>query len=227
MKLNLAPSVLLVCLSTSGFAATIDVGTAGNASNWNLVAGTGSGPAFQAGPLISISPDGTTGTTPIAGFDNSTWDGVWTATLEFTLPTVFSGISLALSNPVVDDRWVLQLNGTNVADYARGDAGVGLFNFGSGDDPYTFSGDSSFLITSGFSAGLNTLTLFINNTDTGVITGNSRNLMGDATYAGFDAMVTYSETSGVPEPATWIVCCAGLVMTAVLRRRYTGTNSPE
>src|SRR5262245_55187644 len=127
MKSFLSLCTVILAYSISSAAATINVGTAGNATNWLLTAGSGAGPAFQAGPLIAISVDGKNNTTTIPGFDNSTWDGVWVGTLQFILPAGASGVSLTVTNPVVDDRWVLQLNGTNIADYARGVSGAGLF----------------------------------------------------------------------------------------------------
>jgi hypothetical protein len=212
----------LLCVSLAT-ASTITVGTAGNAANWNLVAGTGAGTAMQAGALISISSDGTTGTPAIPGFNNSTWDGVWTGTLQFTLPVGATGTSLLVSNPVVDDRWVLRLNGTNIADFARGLAGAGLFNFGAGDTPFTFSGNSNFTINSGFNPGLNTLVLYVNNTGTGVIGAATRNLSIDATYAGFDGVVSF-DVNAVPEPSTWCLSLGGLALVASWRRHRQRFN---
>ena len=213
----------LACLSLAT-AATIDVGTAGNAASWDLVAGSGSGPAMQAGPLISISTDGTSGSLAIPGFDNSTWNGVWIGTLQFTLPVGASGISLLVNNPIVDDRFVLRLNGTNVADYARGLSGSGVFNFGSSDDPFTFSGNSSFTINSGFNAGVNTLVLYVNNTGTGEINAPARSLQTDATYAGFDGVVSF-DVNPIPEPGTWCLSLGGVVLFSFLRRRLR--RSPD
>jgi hypothetical protein len=87
--------------------------------------------------------DGGTGTT---GVQNST-PGVWSSTFTFSIPPGSTAISFTLDTYNVDDKGVLQLNGTIIADAVifqanGGAAGLGTFDFGQGggSQAYTYLG---------------------------------------------------------------------------------------
>ena len=87
--------------------------------------------------------DGGTGTT---GVQNST-PGVWNSTFTYSIPAGSTAISFTLDNYNVDDKGVLQLNGTTIADAVifqanGGAAGAGTFDFGmgGGSQAYTYVG---------------------------------------------------------------------------------------
>jgi hypothetical protein len=87
--------------------------------------------------------DGGTGTT---GVQNST-PGVWNSTFTFSIPAGSTAISFTLDTYNVDDKGVLQLNGTTIADAVifqpnGGAAGAGTFDFGmgGGSQAYTYVG---------------------------------------------------------------------------------------
>ncbi|RPI61621.1 MAG: PEP-CTERM sorting domain-containing protein [Planctomycetaceae bacterium] len=210
---------------TSVQAASIDLGTAGHAGNWNVTVYGDSGiiaadqPSYQTSSWISITSTTYSGGTWVAGADNTAFNGLWTATSIFNVPADAENISFTFSNLLGDDRVALELNGHRIglATVDSGGAGAGILTYPvTGNESVTYgttSGDASAYVL----IGANTLRLIVNNTN--AITNLSaadRNLNGseDATGAGFAATLTYT-----PEPATMSLLALGGL--AMLRRRST------
>jgi hypothetical protein len=218
--------LLLVVGAVVAAAATIDVGTA-TQSNW-LITGAGATNAAAVGPagLISVSSNGLSTGTFVAGGSLASFTGFWEATDTFFIPAGATGVELTFSNFAADDRAVLELNGVQIGNTAiNGGSGAGAMCFSSTTPcgSFTFGPVNSGVITSGFTAGAdNTLTIFVNNTtgnlgDTVLQTlstsnGTAVQLVGD---------VSFSEPTGVPEPGSYSLFLLGLVPTAIglIRRR--------
>jgi len=90
------------------------------------------------------------------------------------------------------------------------------FSGQTSDTPYTFTGQTSGTVTSGFAAGVNDLRLVVNNT--GVANLNATTVTfqssSDAVNAGVLGNIVYSEPA--PEPAG--VALIALSSIAILRR---------
>src|SRR5688572_18734403 len=87
--------------------------------------------------------DGGTGTVAQGG----STPGVWNSTFATSIPPGSTAISFTLDTFGVDDKGVVQLNGTTIADAtifiangAAGGAGVFDFGLGAGSQPYNFVG---------------------------------------------------------------------------------------
>jgi hypothetical protein len=213
MKLNQIVAVML-WMSVAAAAATIDVGTANNASAWTVSAGNGgSGTPFQTPSGHSITSNTTITGTPLPGANLALWDGFGFATLHFTLPSDAMNIALSLSSLGADDRIVIRLNGTNVADrFVFGGGGAGVFDFGSGDVPYTFSGNTSFNINSGFViGGMNTLIIYFNNTGSADRSAPTRGFVNSTDGVDWSEVgtVTYTQPTPTPEPKGWTMLALG------------------
>lgn len=96
--------------------------------------------------------------------------------LTFTLPVGFTNASLNISTLHMDDRGVVQLNGTTVTSSGitngKGLHGQMVFSKDGAAEAYTFEHDyfdTVFApITSGFKAGLNIIDLIVNDTSGGL-----------------------------------------------------------
>jgi hypothetical protein len=231
----LLPALTLL-LGVVGQAAagptTIDLGTKGNAANW-LITGAGAkdSPARQvdvekAGE-ISLTSNAEENGTFVKGGTLSKFNGFWTATETFSLPSNATNVSLKFSGLFADDRVVLELNPTaknpNIIGNAtfNGNNGKGVISLpGPGDSDlpsppstnFTFTNITSDTIKAGFALGnLNQLVLVVNNTDHETLTDKTVTFQNpdDATEAGLVASVTYNVPSPtVPEPT-------GLTLAAV------------
>src|SRR5579884_1759716 len=154
----------------------------------------------------------------------ATFDGFWTANFTFSLPAGATGVSLNFSNLTADDRGVLELNGAIIGNtYIGGTTpatGDMVFTDGGTNGAYSFGGAASEtgLVTTGFNiGGSNTLTMIVNNTESGP--GGSLNPRG-FTVAGVTGSVDYIATvAGVPEPGSALLIVSALAGTALLRRR--------
>lgn len=153
----------------------------------------------------------------------STFDGFWTANFAFTLPAGATGVSLSFSNLTADDRAVLELNGTILGNAYDGSAaapasGNMTFTDGGTNGAYSFGGAASEtgLVTTGFNVGgSNTLTLIVNNTQSGP--GGSLNPSG-FTVAGVTGSVSYVATvAGVPEPRSALLIVSALAAIVLLK----------
>ncbi|WP_108518203.1 PEPxxWA-CTERM sorting domain-containing protein [Bradyrhizobium algeriense] len=144
--------------------------------------------------------------------DNSFLTSFYTADLGFSLPSGFTNAKLTITTFNADDRAILQLNGTTVGNTGIFGAGPGSFVFtgGGANDPFLFTSGNGLPhddVTSGFLVGQNTLSFIINDTGTG-ISGSLTSSTGP-TEIEFDAILTYSVTSAVPEPSTWAMMLLG------------------
>jgi len=205
-------------------AATINVGTSGNAAAWVVTgAGAVNAPAWQS-PVddIAITSNAHNDGTFAAGGALSQFTGFWYADLFFTLPANASSVSLAFSNFVCDDRSVLQLNGTSIADNGSlsipAVTGSGKMTLppGTSTVDYTFTGVTSATISSGFILnGQNDLRIIVNNTHNNSISAPTISFAGpgDETHAKLVGAITYN----VPEPGS--VSLLTIPAILLMRRR--------
>ena len=163
--------------------------------------------------------DGGSGTViPIGG------PAIWSASFLELIPLGATGISFTLDFFLVDDKSVLQLNGTTIADAVvlrpNGTAaGTGTFDFGlgTGTQSYNYTGftpGAIFDLVDG-TTGI-TLTAFIN--DTGVVDPSAPPL-SVAFTSGFNLSGSLNYTAAVPEAETYAQMVAGLALLAFMQRR--------
>jgi PEP-CTERM motif-containing protein len=140
---------------------------------------------------------------------------LYTQPADFTLPAGFTNASLNITSFAVDDRGVLQLNGSNIASTgifcsSPPCAGNMVFTAGGNNDPFTFQNaqNTGFTITSGFVTGPNTLRLIVNDTGDGIF-GNL-NPNSQPTSAFLSGTVTFNVVSTVPLPGTLPLFATGL-----------------
>jgi len=203
-------------------------------SSWTVTgAGTANAPAFHlALPEVSITSNSLQSGTFGPGGSLAQFTGAWYSDFLFTLPADATNLSLSFTNLVGDDRVVLQLNGTNIGDwFLNGNivnstlVGPGVMRFAgqTADTPYTFTGQTSGTVTSGFVAGVNDLHLVVNNTNSNNLNAPTLKFQtgGDATNAGVLGNVVYSEPT--PEPAG--VALIALSSVALLRRGQRQSHS--
>lgn len=228
--MNRAFPLLFAALASAAFfhpdsagAATITLGTTGNASNWRITgAGASAAPSFQTSVnrtgAITLTSDAVGTGTFVSGGSLAAFNGFWFADETFTLPADATGISLSFDSLYGNDRVVLQLNGTTIGNATNlGTSGAGVMSFSSGADaPFTFTNTTSGTVSSGFVTGLNTLRLIVNNTGVTPITAPTSTFVspsGDATTAFLNATVTYN----VPEPCSPVLLLTGAFLC--VRRR--------
>jgi hypothetical protein len=221
----LRSAIAAAIFTTSAFAATvIDLGTS-NAGNWSITGagavGTTAMSSATSPGTISITNNSMQNGIYIGGGSTSDFTGVWFADFMFFLPGDAINVVLNFSGLVADDRAVLQLNGSDIGNEALGGPGLGLMNFGAGDNLYTFSaGANSGIVTVGFNVGgLNTVRLLVNNTGTGR-TGSTQGFTtaGDGTATGLAGTVSF-ESSTVPEPGSFSFILLGIAPLAWRLRR--------
>lgn len=153
------------------------------------------------------------------GFSHTALAGspsVYTVSNTFTLPTGFSNPVLTVTALNIDDRGVLQLNGTAIASAGIFGPGTGSMTFTPGGlnqtFDFTFTPLNPVVVTSGFLPGLNTLSILVNDTNNGIFgapLANGVNISG----VGLAATVRFDQPNGtsVPEPATFGLLAAGLL----------------
>jgi len=137
-----------------------------------------------------------TNTPPSYAATDTHFNGFWTATYQFNVSGLATNIpqSVAVSSTVADDRAVVLLNGVQLLANGLGGApGTGTFEFSYGG-PYSpvtftyvsgsFSGSGSYLVN-----GLNTLTVIINNTGSGI---NGNVFPYGPSYFNLSATIGYS-----------------------------------
>lgn len=152
---------------------------------------------------------------------------VYTLTHDFVLPTGFSNASLTIERMSADDRGVLLLNGTMISNAGIFGPGTGSMTLspGGSNDPFTFTfgnGIQNVVVTSGFLAGLNTLSLIVNDTDNGIFgaplaTGVRISGAGVIANVSFDVAA-----AAVPEPGTGGLLLAGLGLLGFAACRRDG-----
>jgi hypothetical protein len=160
----------------------------------------------------------------VAGGNAGAFDNFWLAEFDFTLPSNATNIRLMYSGLDVDDRAVLELNGTTIAAFGINQTasvctdGFMVLTDGGPNNPYTFCSGRSGIVTSGFNVGgTNTLLAIINNTNRGIAGDLSVPFAGgNATRFGISGSLTFTET---PEPRGWWLLAVGmLILTGVWRR---------
>lgn len=240
--LTLGVCILSSAIATVRAATSLDFSTTA-AGSWTVSGGgaTNATPDVINGAQLALTSDGLASGTPVAGFNNSAFDGFWTANYAFTLPADAADATLAYSTFAADDRAVLFLNGKQITDAASDGAGTGTMVLSSGGSasPFTFTNTtSSGTITSGFNVGgANTLTAVINNT-TGGRNGTPSPLVGsngtDFSIAGTVTFATGGSGGNGPAaasvplpPAAWTGLAGLLALTlpgVLRRRRYSSTH---
>jgi hypothetical protein len=128
-------------------------------------------------------------------------DGFWYADLFFTLPNGATDPKLHLSSLIVDDRAVVELNGTIVSDGGIYGPGKGYMTFTDGgpNKSYTFKhgdGPQTIHTGKGFIAGTNDLRLIVNNTGQGIQGKPIVKIKGNPTYIGIVGHITYQTQDG-------------------------------
>jgi hypothetical protein len=211
-------------LTPSAFADSIDLSTSNGL--WTV---TGAGATNQrafvlGGGGISFSSNATNNGTFVPGASNAGFDGFWTASFSFFLPSGATNIMGSFSGLTADDRVVLFLNGNIIGDgglnIPSGGSANGEMEFtdGGGDQPFTFSSSDSSGSESG-SAGLilggqNTLTAVINNTGDGIY-GTTKGFGGTGDGATFKVTGDLSyiaPATTVPEPSSVSMLLGGLAL---------------
>jgi len=144
-------ALLVVALATLPITAdTVNINTGTDQASWTR------------------APNAGTGTSQSAG-DPSVWNGTFT----YSIPAGSTGISFQLDSLFVDDKGIVLLNGTNIADTVHSNntinaAGVFDFGDGMGSVPYNFVGWSPVPKTVGLPDGTTNFTLkvLVNDTNT-------------------------------------------------------------
>ncbi len=150
---------------------------------------------------------------------------VYSVSETFTLPADFSAPLLTVTSLIIDDRGVLQLNGTTITNAGIFGPGGGFMTFtpGGSNDPFTFTfgtGTQDLTVTTGFLPGVNTLTVLVNDTTAGIYGAplNSGVFISRVEFAG-SVQFNQPDRTDVPEPATFGLLAASLVGLAVRRFR--------
>jgi Bacterial Ig-like domain (group 1) len=156
-----------------------------------------------SGNVISITSNGLSTGTFLSGGNLANFDGFWTASYTFYLPSGARNVNLNYSGLFADDRVVLELNGTPIGSAGLKGPGQGKMVFSDGGLSvlYSFSvPTSSGPITMGFNVGgQNTLTAIINNTDGGINGGLTSIASSSGDHTGFAVNGTISyNTASLP-----------------------------
>jgi hypothetical protein len=140
--------------------------------------------------------------------------GFWTASYSFNLASASDRLSI--SDLASDDRAVVELNGTPIIGAGINGPGTGTFIFTPTGTQVPFSflgnGPQSTSVTGPFIAGINTIELIVNNTNTGIVGG----------LAGGPTEVSFSGTVTAPEPMSGALLLVGAVGTAIAMRGRRG-----
>jgi hypothetical protein len=234
-----------LCMIGVASAGTIPFTTVNNASAWTVQWSDGTN-TYTGNPFNMFTPSNTDisftstsfrpslndppGPASLVGGATSTgnWNGVWIATFVFSLPAGFFDPSLAIDQLFTDDRMVIFLNGTPVADrvvdvQSQTPSGPGTIYTsltGSTNQAHNFQNLSSYLITnpSLFQVGLNTISVIVNNTGNNGLNTVPTNFVSDSDRSAIriEGLISFQE---VPEPATLAMFGAGLLALALLRNR--------
>ena len=114
------------------------------------------------------APNAGTGTTQVAGGPS-----VWNSAFTYSIPAGSTGISFQLDSLFIDDKGIVRLNGTNIADTVHSNNAInaaGVFDFGDamGSVAYNFVGWSPVPKTIPLSDGTTSFSLvvLVNDTNT-------------------------------------------------------------
>jgi IPTL-CTERM motif len=164
-------------------------------------------------------------TTAIAGSPS-----VYTVTQTLVLPAGFTNASLSIANLNIDDRGILQLNGVTVDSagiFGPGTTTLDLTPSGPTiTQSYAANGPRSVIVTTGFVAGTNSLTILVNDTNNGI---NGSPLPGGVNISGtsigatlqYDVLVAASPTA-IPTLSEWAMLILMLGLAALGMRRIRG-----
>jgi hypothetical protein len=208
---------VVAVLGTASLAfgqTTIELGTAGNASQFLITgAGASGATAYQEGNSISLTSTADRSGTFVTGGSLASFNGLWYADETFTIPAGATGVTFTYSGLAGDDRVALLLNGTTLSSVGvSGATGICTFLFPSGPVAnYSLSGVTSGTVTTGLNiGGTNTLRLVVNNTGglgaTAATAGFSPE--EDGTNATLAATVTYTLPVTPLAPSVWFLLTA-------------------
>lgn len=124
-------------------------------------------------------------------------DGFWTAQTSFTLPAGATAVTMMIKGIGVDDRAVIELNGTAIAACGTNSTGAGLMTLrdGGANNSYEFpyeAGRQAITVSSGFVTGKNTITVIVNNTYAGINGSPRPPSSSDLTEFGLAGHVSYT-----------------------------------
>jgi len=226
----LASSCILSAARSVNAAMSLNVSTA-TPTGWTVTAGG----AVEAAPFlsgtnaISVTSNGTSAGTPVAGLTLSSFDGFWVADFTFTLPAGATNPSIAISNFFADDRSILKLNGNIIANTAVDGSGSGSMveTDGAPAVPLTFTNGSTSAPSSDFViGGTNTLEAVINNTVGGKAAALANIGASNGTNFGLNAAVSFDAAASVPLPAGFtcgLAMILGIAGIGMFRRRARAT----
>jgi hypothetical protein len=212
--------VVCACLGLHASAVTVDLSTV-NTANWKVTgAGAVDAPAWQWNVTgVALTSNQTKSGTFATGGSLANFNGFWFANEKFTLPANAANVKLAFSTLLADDRVVLQLNGASIGDFFLNvsgsnppSTGLGVMSLPPGppDQPFTFTGQTTGTVTSGFViGGENVLRLVMNNTHQPAL--NSPTVTYQDANDGSSATVTATLTYDVPEPGSACLIAVGCI----------------
>lgn len=171
-------------------------------------------------------------TTAIAGSPS-----VYTVTQTFVLPTGFTNPSLSITDLNIDDRGILQLNGVTIDSagiFGPGTTTLDLTTSGpTVTQSYAANGPRSVVVTTGFVAGTNSLTILVNDTNNGI---NGAPLPGGVNISStslgatlqYGILVT-AVPAAVPTLSEWamLILMLGLATLGMRRIRGRYNRSPR
>lgn len=123
--------------------------------------------ALSWAPASAVTVNLSSSTTAIAGSPS-----VYTVIQTFVLPAGFTNAALSITNLDIDDRGILQLNGVTIDSagiFGPGTTTLDLTTSGPTiTQSYAANGSRNVIVSTGFVAGTNSLTILVNDTNSGI-----------------------------------------------------------
>ena len=177
--------------------------------------------ALSWAPASAITVNLSANTTAIAGSPS-----VYTVTQAFVLPDGFTNASLSITSLNIDDRGVLQLNGVTIDSagiFGPGTTTLDLTPIGPTiAQSYGANGPRTVIVTTGFVAGANSLTILVNDTNNGI---NGAPLPGGVNISSTSLAATLQYeilAAAVPTLSEWAMLILMLGLATLGMRRIRG-----